>query len=51
MSKVLERNQLLKKEEELLDKVIREHHREVVVVKLMDLFLEISLKRSMGKSD
>ena len=51
MSEVLERSQLRKKEEVLRDREIKELHKGRVVVKLMDLFQEISLKKLMVKLD
>jgi len=51
MSEALERSQLRKKEEVLRDREIKELLKELVVVKLMDLFQEISLKKLMVKLD
>jgi len=51
MSEALERSQLHRKEEVLQDREIGELLRDQVVVKLMDLYLEISLKKSMVKLD
>lgn len=45
MSEALERSQLLKKEEVQQDRETKELHKERMVVKLMDQFQEIWLKK------